>query len=81
MMAWPPLGHPFASKVAARMVPGQVLIFQGEDAGGCTADAAFFRMVEDSTAWEPLYDWNQRLDEHHLQFYGIHDRWNVYRKR
>ena len=37
LVTWPPFNEPFAVDVARAMVPGQFLIYEGENGGGCTA--------------------------------------------
>ncbi len=80
LLAWPPYCDPFAARVAQAMVAGQVLVFQGEGPSGCTADGTFFEALEDASTWQPMPNWNTRLAKHHLQFTGIHDHWQVFRK-
>ncbi len=43
LLIWPPYDQPFAFDVAKAMLPGQLLIFEGEGAGGCTGDDRFFK--------------------------------------
>ena len=70
------MGH----KVLQAMSPGQVLIYQGEGFGGCTADDAFHEELENSGLWAAAPKVTQDLAENHLQFAGIHDRWTVWMK-
>lgn len=79
ILAWPPMDE-FAFRVASLLRPGQVLIYQGEGAGGCTADETFFAEVRQDSRWQPLPGWTGSLNQHHLQFYGIHDRWLVWER-
>lgn len=81
LMSWPPHRSPFASRIAHAMRCGQLLVYEGEGAGGCTADAAFFETVGDNRLFERLTEVEQRLNAGHLQFSCMHDRWFVYRKR
>lgn len=80
LMTWPPYDNPFALKVAQAMLPGQLLVFEGEDAGGCTADAAFFEFMNDSTLWEPLPDASSRLNAVHVTLDTLHDHWSVWKR-
>jgi len=80
LMSWPCMGTPFAMNVAKSMVPGQVLIYQGEGWGGCTAADDFFEYI-DGPEWEVQSDATSSLNEHHRQFPAIHDRWLVIKKK
>ena len=79
LMAWPPHGDPFAYNVAQRMCPGQVLIYQGEGPGGCTADDDFFDYLA-TAEWEMLREESFALNDKHKQFPNMRDRWLVARK-
>ncbi len=80
ILCWPPYQRSFGYDVISRMKPGQVLIFQGESAGGCTADDAFFAQLEDETLWSKDEAATQQLNQDHLRFATVHDRWSVWRK-
>ena len=78
VMSWPEYDSPHAYRIARKMVPGQVLIYNGEGYGGCTGDDRFNDYL--STHFTPLTALNTALEETHVQFYGIRDRWCVYVK-
>lgn len=78
LLTWPPLGQPFALRVARAMLPGQWLVYEGEDAGGCTADDAFFEFMADASLWESLQDASGRLNEVHVTLDTLHDHWMVW---
>lgn len=80
VLCWPPYNGSFGTDVLQAMAPGQLLFFEGEDQGGCTADDAFFDALATPSRWEPLRDWTEQLQEHHLHFTTIHDAWSVWRK-
>ena len=80
LLTWPPYEKPFALKVAQAMLPGQILVYEGEDAGGCTADTAFFAFMNDSTLWEPLPDASSRLNAVHVTLDTLHDHWTVWKR-
>lgn len=80
IMCWPDYDSPFAHKIAKAMLPGQILIYQGEGHYGCTGDDSFHDFVDDDTLWESQQEIADQLNEHHVQFEGIHDRWYVYKK-
>ena len=80
LMTWPPFDNPFALQVALAMQPGQLLVYEGEDAGGCTADAAFFEFVSDSSLWEPLLSESARLNAVHVTLDTLHDHWMVWKR-
>ncbi len=80
LLCWPPYQGSFGAQVLSAMRPGQVLFFEGEGAGGCTADDAFFEVLSDTAQWTTLTELTAALNTHHLQFTGIHDRWSVFQK-
>ena len=41
VLCWPPYNGSFGADVLQAMAPGQLLFFEGEGQGGCTADDAF----------------------------------------
>lgn len=77
LMSWP--HDSFGFEVAKRLTPGQYLVYQGEASGGCTADADFFELL-DSPSWEPQREVSRSLNRGHLQFFGMHDTWSVFRR-
>lgn len=71
-LCWPPYATPLARHALARYQGGTV-IFVGEHLDGCTADDAFFGLLD--RAWH-------RIDGVALpQHYGINDYLGVYRRR
>jgi hypothetical protein len=80
LLSWPCMGSRFAFNVAKAMVKGQVLVYQGEGAGGCTASDAFFDYME-STDWTFQEEATEGLNRHHRRFPAIHDRWLVFKKQ
>jgi len=80
LISWPCMGSRFAFNVAKAMVQGQVLVYQGEGAGGCTASDAFFDYME-STDWTFQEEATEGLNRHHRRFPAIHDRWLVFKKQ
>lgn len=84
LLVWPPynedMGQPFALNVAQAMLPGQMLIYQGEDAGGCTGDDGFFEYLKNERVWTHRQDLSKRLNAVHIRFWGTHDYWHVYVK-
>ena len=70
-LCWPPYDTPMARNTL-RAFTGEKFIFIGEDDGGCTGNAAFFKLL--AREWEeleyvPLPQWP-----------GIHDGLTVYRR-
>jgi len=64
-LAWPPYDTPMAYEVAEAMSPGQLLIYVGESAGGCTGNDSFFSTLHSEfeeieeiliASWKGLYD-------------------------
>lgn len=80
LMAWPPLDRPFATQVAQRMCKGQVLLFNGEYRGGCTADESFYDEIASQSNWEYREGDSEALNQYHLQLSGMHDHWQVFQK-
>ena len=81
LLAWPPYGRTFAFRVAQAMLPGQLLVYEGEAAGGCTADDAFFAHMADAARWEQVENISARLNRHHVALDSLHDHWTVWRRR
>lgn len=77
IMAWPEM-NTNAYLVAQKMAAGQVLIYIGEDEGGCTASEEFFSEV--NTNWEAMTELQNALNTHHYNFLSVYDRFFVYRK-
>ena len=80
LMTWPPYEKPFALMVAQAMLPVQLLVYEGEYAGGCTADTAFFAFMNDSTVWELLQHASSRLNAVHVTLDTLYDHWAVWRR-
>ena len=78
LLVWPNFNKPFAEHIALAMRPGQIMIFEGEKKGGCTATDAFFNLL--STSFECLTVETRVLNEHHRAFPGLHDQWQILRK-
>ncbi len=79
LMTWPPYDDPFALNVALAMLPGQWLVYEGENVGGCTANTAFFEFMSDSTLWQPMPDASSRLNAVHVTLDTLHDHWTVWK--
>lgn len=79
LLVWPNLGTPFGEQVAHAMRSGQVMILEGEEKGGNTATEEFFDVL--STDFERLDAETLALNEHHRTFPGLHDRWQILRKK
>lgn len=80
LMAWPPLGDPFAAEVARRMGAGQTLIHLGEGAGGCTGDHDFSNEIRAESRWAAEETLSDQLNQRHLRFDGMRDHWQVMRR-
>jgi hypothetical protein len=72
LLTWPPneddMGRSFAFDVAAAMKPGQMLIYEGEDCGGCTGDDAFFKYLLDEHSWFKDQKCTDSLNAVHVKF-------------
>lgn len=79
LLSWPPYEDSFGYRVVSKMKPDSTLIYNGEGYGGCTGDAAFHYCLDtDFVLQENITD---TLNQNHHRFYGIHDRWGVYKKK
>lgn len=78
LMVYPNFNKPFAENVANAMKPGQILVFEGEGKGGCTASDEFFEVLD--TNFEFMHDETAALNEHHRTFPCMSDWWRVLRK-
>ena len=80
LLAWPPLDFPFALRTALAMRQSQILVYQGEDKGGCTANDAFFDYVADVNVWVPMPEITDALNDVHVVMPGFTDGWKVWKK-
>jgi hypothetical protein len=80
LLSWPDQANTFAFDVAASMRKGQILIYQGEGPGGCTASDDFFQAVQ-SPGWKHLESASEALNANHVVFKGIKDQWRVMEKQ
>lgn len=81
LLVWPPHDFAFAEKIAMAMRPGQILLYAGEEKGGCTADDAFFDYMEGRRIWEPLTEIANSFNEVHVVMPGSTDGWLVWEKK
>ena len=79
LLVWPNLNTPFGEQVAHAMHLGQIMILEGEEKGGSTATDEFFDVL--SADFESLDAETLALNEHHRTFPGLHDRWQILRKK
>ena len=79
LLVWPNHDTPFGDKVAHAMRSGQIMILEGEGKGGNTATEEFFDVL--SADFERLGAETLALNEHHRTFPGLHDRWQIMRKK
>lgn len=79
LLSWPPYLEELAFQAATNMASGKTLIYQGEDLGGCTGDETFFEELEKNFILNN--ESTDALNEFHVTWPGIHDRWFVYVKR
>ncbi len=80
LLVWPPFDKPFGFQVAEAMRSGQWLLYEGEGQGGCTADDSFFPWVQ-SEAFVFHDEFSRYLNDVHVTFAGLHDRWYVFRRK
>lgn len=72
LSVWPDYNKSWAAATLAEFT-GNVVIYVGEGHGGCTGDDSFHDALEENFKLE------QNIDI--PQFWGIHDRLNVYRRK
>jgi hypothetical protein len=75
IMIWPCYETDFAFEVARRLKSGQILIYQGESQGGCTANDKFFEFVEKHLE---ILDDTVQLNLLSYSESWLYDRWTVF---
>ena len=88
LLTWPPYEDPCCEQVLKNMRPGSILFYCGEGQGGCTGTDAFHDMLYNGIKgfkgsvqrFEFLEEFCDHLNENHVRWNGIHDRWSVYKK-
>ena len=73
LLCWPNYGEPWAAWALAAY-KGSQLFYAGEAAGGCTADEAFFELLE--AEWDEVGDCPR-----HVTYSGIHCCLTEYRRK
>ncbi|WP_253194828.1 hypothetical protein [Streptomyces sp. MP131-18] len=73
LMVWPPLGGEHA-RHALSVYEGDLLLYAGEGLGGCTADDAFYKML--NAEWELT-----SVAPRHVTWSGIHCELAAYRRK
>ena len=79
ILVWPNLNSPFGFNVANAMQPGQVLVFEGEDQGGCTGDDDLYDLLD--SGFVLLDVETAALNKDHRTFPGLDDKWSVWVKK
>jgi hypothetical protein len=72
LLCWPPYASDMA-ELALKAYGGDVLIYVGEAAGGCTADDGFFGLLD--TGWDEIGQ-----SPFHVTYNGIHCTMTAYRR-
>ena len=88
LLTWPPYEDPCCEQVLKNMRPGSILFYCGEGQGGCTGTDAFHDMLYNGIKgfkgsvqkFEFLEELSDQLNENHVRWCGMHDRWSVYQK-
>lgn len=79
LLSWPDYDTDFGYRIISKMSPGQILIYQGESWGGCTGDENFFSLLDnDGGLFQEIN--SDFLNDHHVQFDGLHDWWWLYKR-
>lgn len=79
VMTWPPYATNHGERIVKKMCSGQYLVFNGEGRGGCTGNDKMFECLKKD--FDHLQDLSECINAHHVRFFGIHDHWEIYRKR
>jgi hypothetical protein len=56
-----------------------LLLYVGEGYGGCTGNDEFHSILEDESRFKFDSELSELLSNSTLSFYGIHDRWHLYK--
>lgn len=80
IMTWPNYNSNLADTIVRQMRKDQVLIYQGEDWGGCTGDDRFHRYIGNPDKFVELSLISQRLKHYQVQWSGIYDEFTVLKK-
>ena len=75
ILSWPDYDTNFASNILKNMKEGQILIYIGERAGGCTGDDKFFNLLSKKTELNTITEF---IQQDNLSWNGVHDNWYVY---
>lgn len=78
ILTWPCYEKDWGLKLLQKLPKGSILIYQGETSSGCCANDDFFDYLE--TNFTEREGITTALNEHHVQFMGMHDWWSVYVK-
>lgn len=78
IMCWPPYDTNHGERIVKKMVSGQYLVMNGEGYGGCTGNEEMHEYV--STHFVHLEVLSEYINDDHVSFFGINDRWSIYRK-
>ncbi len=78
IMSWPEYNTPFAAEVANKLLPGQKLLYCGENYG-CNGNDEFFEILRDQFT-EIEEGLIEQLADGHIRWHGIHDHWQLYVK-
>jgi hypothetical protein len=76
ILSWPNYNTSFAYDILSILQKGQTLIYIGEEEGGCTADYAFFELLNKKTQLNEKI--THSLQKESLCWNGIHDTWYVF---
>jgi hypothetical protein len=77
ILSWPQEDD-LAARIWQALRPGQYLLYIGEDKGGCTANLAFFELID---CHEVENNITRKMKQSFLSFDDFHDQPHLYRKR
>jgi SAM-dependent methyltransferase len=79
ILSWPNYDNDFGEKIVNSLKKGSFLFYQGEGYGGCTGNNKMHDLLEEDYIY--LSYISNYLNMYQINFYGIHDKWEVYFKK
>ncbi len=77
IMTWPPYAEKIGERIVKKMRKGQILIYNGENQGGCCGNDQMFDHLDSHFIKHDITD---ELEDYHTSYFGIRDEWAVYIK-
>ena len=88
LLTWPSYDDPCCEDVLRNMKPGSILFYCGEGWGGCTGTKKFHDILFNEgkekdgvkLQFKCLTRLSESLNDHHVRWCSMYDRWSVYQK-